>query len=68
VENIPHNIFYVAMAGAIFIWLNAVLLRTLHYWADVPFRLHAMTHSLLVQASVSIFWSLLALVIMRYAA
>ena len=32
VENIPHNFFYVAMAGAIFIWLNAVLLRRNVIW------------------------------------
>ncbi|TAN48889.1 MAG: DUF2339 domain-containing protein [Betaproteobacteria bacterium] len=44
-----------------FIWANGVLLRTLHHWAEVPFRLDAMWRSALVQASFSVFWSALAL-------
>jgi len=44
-----------------FIWANGVLLRSLHHYADVPFRLDAMLRSTLVQTSFSVFWSLLAL-------
>jgi len=44
-----------------FLWANGVLLRTLHHWADVPFRLDAMLRSTLVQTSFSVFWSVLAL-------
>jgi uncharacterized membrane protein len=50
-----------------FIWLNGVLLRTLHHWAGIPYRAQAMTHSMLVQASLSIFWTLLALAMMFVA-
>ncbi len=67
-DSMSFNGPYVAIGVAIFIWLNAVLLRTLHYWADVPFDIYAMKHSILVQASISIFWSVLALVIMRFSA
>jgi uncharacterized membrane protein len=57
-----------AFAAALtFVWLNAALLRTLHHWADVPFQLHTMLDSVLVQASLSIFWTTLALVIMLVA-
>ncbi len=59
---------YTVIATTLFLWLNATLLRTLHYWADVPFNINGMMHSVLVQASISIFWSVLALTIMRYAA
>ncbi len=45
----------------LFIALNGVLLRTLHHYADVPFRFNRMMSSTLVQASFSLFWSLLAL-------
>ncbi|MGH8619332.1 MAG: DUF2339 domain-containing protein [Burkholderiales bacterium] len=45
----------------LFIVLNGVLLRSLHHYADVPFRLDAMLRSVLVQAAFSLFWSLLAL-------
>ena len=48
----------------LFIVLNGVLLRTLHHYAGVPFRLDAMLHSVLVQAAFSLFWSLLALAAM----
>ncbi len=58
---------YALFGGAAFIWANGVLLRTLHHWADVPFRLDAMLHSVLVQAAFSLFWSLLALAIMVFA-
>ena len=44
-----------------FFWLNGVLLRSLHHWAGVPFNFDSMSRSMLVQASLSIFWSLLAL-------
>ena len=50
-----------------FIWLNGVLLRSLHHWADIPYNLHAMQRSVLVQASLSIFWSIIALTVMVYA-
>ena len=50
-----------------FVWANGVLLRTLHHWADVPFRLDAMLRSTLVQTSFSVFWTLLALGAMVFA-
>jgi uncharacterized membrane protein len=55
------EIAYVALGSSGFVWLNGVLLRTLHHWAKVPFDGDAMMRSMLVQASLSIFWSLLAL-------
>jgi uncharacterized membrane protein len=64
----PPQARYAVIAATLFIWLNAALLRTLHYWADVPFNMYSMMHSVLVQASISIFWSVLAMVLMRYAA
>ena len=51
----------------LFIALNGVLLRTLHHYADVPFRFNRMMSSTLVQASFSLFWSLLALAAMFFA-
>jgi uncharacterized membrane protein len=59
-----------AIAGfglAAFVWANGVLLRTLHHWAGVPFDFDAMTRSMLVQASFSIFWTLIALAAMVFA-
>lgn len=57
-----------ALLGATgFVWANGVLLRTLHHWMDVPFRLEAMWRSTLVQASFSVFWAALALAAMVVA-
>ena len=49
------------------LWLNAILLRTLHHWAGVPYELGAMAESTLVQASVSVYWTLCALAITIWA-
>ncbi|MEO8009440.1 MAG: DUF2339 domain-containing protein, partial [Betaproteobacteria bacterium] len=57
----------VLLGGATFIFLNGVLLRTLHHWAGIPFQLDVMLRSDLVQASLSIFWAVLALVAMLVA-
>jgi uncharacterized membrane protein len=56
------------LGAVLFIALNGVLLRTLHHYADVPFRLEAMLRSNLVQSAFSLFWSLLALAAMVVAA
>ncbi len=58
---------YALAAGAGFVWVNAVLLRTLHHWADVPFDLDRMLRSDLVQTSFSILWTLIALATMVLA-
>lgn len=53
---------------AVFVWLNASLLRTLHHWAGLPFKLEPMMSSTLAQAALSILWTLVALVAMTVAA
>jgi uncharacterized membrane protein len=58
---------YTALGISAFVWLNGVLLRTLHHWAGVPFLFDAMARSMLVQAALSIFWSVLALCAMLTA-
>lgn len=58
---------YALFGGATFVWANGVLLRTLHHWADVPFRLEVMLRSVLVQAAFSLLWTILALAIMVFA-
>ncbi len=61
------QIGFSVLGATIFIWLNAFLLRTLHHWAGIPFELDLMLRSTLVQTSLSIFWTLLALAIMVFA-
>ena len=58
---------YSALGAIAFIGLNGSLLRALHHWAAIPYNLDAMLHSTLVQAALSISWSLLALCAMMAA-
>lgn len=51
-----------------FHWLNAVLLRSIHHWAGVPYAPHELLASTLVQAALSLFWTVLALLLMATAA
>jgi len=60
-------VLYTAAALTVFLWLNAVLLRTIHHWMHVPFTFYAMSHSVLVQTSLSIFWGLLGFAVMVLA-
>ncbi|CAN0628307.1 conserved membrane protein of unknown function [Burkholderia multivorans] len=57
---------YAALA-TVFLWFNALLLRTLHDWADVPYTIDDMARSTLAQASVSVFWTVWALATMIWA-
>ncbi|MCM8594994.1 DUF2339 domain-containing protein [Accumulibacter sp.] len=57
-----------ALAGAAaFFWANSVLLRALHHWAGVPLHFAALAGSDLVQASLSLLWTLIALAAMVLA-
>jgi uncharacterized membrane protein len=56
------------VAGAVlFIWLNAVLLRTMHHWIGVAYNPDALMSSVEVQAALSVFWAALALATMLIA-
>ncbi len=59
--------FYWLYFATIFVWLNGILIRTIHHWGRVPFRVLPLYHSVLLQAALSIFWSFLALCIMVFA-
>jgi uncharacterized membrane protein len=61
------RVLIVALAASVFLWLNAILVRTVHYWGGVPFSASAMFDSVLLQSSLSLFWTLLALLVMVYA-
>jgi uncharacterized membrane protein len=64
--GLPRRSLVIGGGATIFLWLNAMLIRTLHYWYQVPFHLPAMTRSDLVQTSLSIFWTLAAMLVMLW--
>jgi uncharacterized membrane protein len=67
VELWPPTLSRLLMGGAGFLFLNGVLLRTIHHWTDIPYRLDTMLRHDLVQVALSIFWTVLALVSMVVA-
>lgn len=56
------------MGLSIFIMLNGALARAVHHLGGVRFNADAMFASMTYQASLSIFWSVLALALMGWAA
>jgi uncharacterized membrane protein len=65
--ELPHRESRLAGGATAFLWLNAILLRSIHHWGGVAYTPDALFHSMLVQTAVSIFWSLTALVVMTVA-
>jgi uncharacterized membrane protein len=51
----------------VFVWINALVLRTIHFWFDVPYDFHSLWNSMLVQATFSLLWSFIALATMLLA-
>ncbi len=50
-----------------FVWLNTVLFRSLHHFAGIEYKFDPLFRSVLAQASLSIFWSVLALILVTVA-
>jgi uncharacterized membrane protein len=55
------------IAAAAFLGLHGVVVRSVHQWADVPFRSSAMLASTTFQTCLSLLWSVVALVCMSFA-
>ncbi|AZF08595.1 putative membrane protein [Pseudomonas sp. R2-37-08W] len=49
---------------SLFAFFTALVMRTAHHWSGVPFHLDALLESMLVQAGLSIVWTLIALGLM----
>jgi uncharacterized membrane protein len=58
------KIVYGGYFAAIFFWLNAILFRTAHHSLEIPFEFSELLDSVLVQAALSILWSLSGLLAM----
>ena len=59
---------HVLLGVLLFVWFNGTLLRTIHHYAGVPHRYDTLMSSLLVQAALSLFWSLLGVTLMTLGA
>ena len=63
--NTSSEVRYGTLGLLAFIWINIVLLRAIHQYADVQYVAHTMWNSVIVQMSLSILWAICALVIMN---
>jgi len=57
----------VGIAFVGFLWLNAVLLRTLHLWVGIAYDLEPMMQSTVAQSALSLLWAFTALTTMLVA-
>lgn len=57
----------VVLGGVSFVWLNAIVARSVSQYADVPFRFRPLWHSVELQSALSITWTLVALITMLWA-
>jgi len=65
VESLRSHWLTQGVAGAsLFALLTAMVMRTAHHWGGVPYQLDALLDSMLVQAGLSIVWTLIALPLM----
>ena len=51
----------IILAGLCFIWLTAVLIRSMHHYLDIPFDMSAMSVDTRVQSAISILWTLIGM-------
>jgi uncharacterized membrane protein len=66
----PHYLYIITLLllGGAFVWLNAEIARTVHTLAQVPHQANALFGSAVFQATVSVTWTLTALLVMTLAA
>jgi len=50
-----------------FIWINIVIARTVHFFANVSYSDHALMNSSVYQSTTSIVWSVIAVILMSFA-
>jgi uncharacterized membrane protein len=66
-SRVPRAALLGVPAALVFVWANAIVLRTIHHWHGVGWSLGALWRSMLVQASLSLLWSAIALATMVVA-
>jgi len=58
---LPPQAVGAVLAILLFVWINAIALRTIHFWFGVPYAFDALWHSRMVQAVLSLLWASAAL-------
>lgn len=61
----PKDVRYGILGGAVFVWLNIVVLRSAHHLGNIAYSMPVLWNSPEVQMALSILWTLCALAIMN---
>jgi len=64
---INRRVFNYTMAGLVFMWINGMVARTIHHWFNIRHDLGDILGADLFQGSISIVWTILALMTMVIA-
>jgi len=57
----------ILLAGLVFVWLTAVLIRSMHHFLEIRFDMSAMLRDTRVQTAISILWTLIGMGAMLFA-
>lgn len=63
----PKPLFYGVWTGLVFIWLNSVILNTMHAWLNIPLTWNEIVNSPIIQLSLSTFYAIFSLITMIIA-
>jgi uncharacterized membrane protein len=58
------KLLYFALGLTVFLWINALLARSVSHWMHVPYSFGTLFESLVFQTSLTIYWSILAMAFM----
>ncbi len=61
------NHVLIFLGGLIFIWLSAVLLRSMHHYIGIPFNLVGMLRDTQIHTALSILWTIIGMFAMLFA-
>jgi uncharacterized membrane protein len=64
---VQRNHLWIILSGFGFIWLTAVLTRSMHHYVDIPFDLSTMLGDTRVQTAISILWTIIGMAAMLFA-
>ena len=63
-EPDAQRVALIAAGASLFVLFSAMVTRSAHHWAGVPWDIHSLLDSMQVQAGLSIVWTLMALTLM----
>lgn len=66
-ETLDETQSYGWLGVAVFLFINAIVFRTVHQWLHVPWRLHVLLQSTTLQAALTLMWTATALPLMVLA-